>query len=345
MKWNWAQLSFMRTQDGYATNADAACLALLQRINFDETESCTLTIPLPHTLDTHTVKLVFDDPTTVVCKLPQINCVFKLKLLNGYADCNNNQLLSAIKKINMCVRTVQSSATVARHMAKQHSYIPNHVMFMEQCAVDVWNMQPTTKTDKMLMSYLRFVVQFLRDVTYSGCECRNFKSKNNGVFASNGSQGVTYKILDVTQILPVHKATSAVCTFPATVSYTFGNNSFVGMAATAWAMIADFFTLIGYDIEKLSHENIGKMEQTQPAHCYASPKMYVNVYAHVQRESVKKKFPRVSFVLQQALLLHRAHFPNGCFPASAAQATHHGFSFFCAMQHVLCAAELQHGPS
>lgn len=321
-------VSFSFNGKYYTSPNNKACVDFL---NKDEFGGATCTLVLDDTIE---IPLPLQaEATSCLVPVPHLNLVFKIKLFNNYGDTFTKQF-AHIQFLRSNINFAREVDGIVPHAA----YCPGHLMFMQQCDIDVWQytLGCTSISDEWLLSYMEYGARLLGKLASLSLEARNYKAKNVGWSHS------AFQIVDVSQILPVGKAHSAVCTLPASMHYTYGNSHFVGLAATAWAFLADMGALMGYGIEKISFLQVQLTGSAQPARAYQNPIHYVQLYAFLHECAAKENWPCTQMAMIVCLQAYRRCFMPGHVPLTIDTAVKHAIDFFNAAQNAIANARLYH---
>ena len=263
------------------------------------------------------------------------NLVFKLKLFNCFGGANTRHTAHM-----QFLKSLTYDHSNNHDLVRIAAYCPGHLVFMEGCKTDMWHLLtgPPQISDALLIAYLTFGARVLGALSADGIEARNYKAKNVAL-----TDARRMCILDTQQLLPVARATSAVCTFPATRHYTYGSTSYTGIAATAWAFIADAGSLLGFGADRLSYKQVNLVSSAQAADEYQNPIQFANLYAYLHQANIFETVKCSRHVLINCMVAYRTFFPNGHVPASVHQAAKHGAEFFSGVLRIIHESKLMHG--
>ena len=188
------------------------------------------------------------------------------------------------------------------------------------------------------MKYMQFSMLACSRLAAHAYEARDYKASNVGCCSQRVS-GQPFCILDTTQILKITDSVTAVCTYPACGEWTYGTSgSYVGLAATAWAMLVDTCTMCGMDTIPVGHQEIGLLPTTHiQKFCYCRPsrQQHVEDFAETMRETA----PHIASAITECVRLYNVHFRANGRPATPTDAVSHANTYYKhAMTHVdLCA--------
>ena len=233
-------------------------------------------------------------------------------------------------KLNALMQRNKGAAhTVVSHL----DIIPGYVTVMERCTTNAWKAKHI-KGEQSMIRYLLFGVNALANLAREGFEARDYKAENVGV-RRNSPHG-KYCILDTSQIMHIEESQTAVCTYPACGSWTYGStDSYIGLAATAWAYVADAFVMCGHDARELSHLKVTLTPSSTPPSAYCAPAKKTAMLAWIEAENMHEKAPYVAHALQSAVTLYTKCFPAARAIASLSEAAKDAETFYSALAAIL----------
>ena len=195
--------------------------------------------------DTHTMTLHTATKCQVCVKVKSFPCATNTPMV--MEDVERSVALAKLMHFNKEVRDI-----VVSHI----DVVPGHITIMERCTTDVWSSKFVKGADKLL-EYITFGVMACGRLAMHGFEARDYKAGNVGYRGVGSTLPNTFCILDTTQIMMVDDSCTAVSTYPAVKEWIYGeNSSFVGLAATAWSLIADAATVCDCKATSLAHSSV-----------------------------------------------------------------------------------------
>ncbi len=224
----------------------------------------------------------------------------------------------ALKRLMKARAEVQ--AVVVHHV----DVVPGQVSVMEKCWTDAWKNGGLIGEDRV-HAYIGFGLQACAELAKHGLEARDYKAANVGCRGVGSTRPNTYCIIDTSQIMHIADSDTALCTYPAVKAWTFGEEgSLVGLAATAWSVIADAATMCDYEAYSLCHHSV---DEEGDALAYGLPEKAEEIDRWC-RESFEEVCPNMSVLLQQLLQVFACSFPPGVQPRSAEEAVAHASGFY-----------------
>lgn len=252
---------------------------------------------------------------------PQSFTVVKVKAMDR--PTSPDLLTEDMAASSQMVKAVRSNDVLANIVVESADVVPGYVCVMEKCVSDAWT------SDKIcgefsLLQYLRFGIVACGTLARQGTEARDYKAANVGI-RRRGSPKSKFCIIDVAQLIDIDNPDLAVCTYPACGAYTYGTpGSYVGLAATAWSIIADMFAMCGHDCRRLCHETILALPPSTPAKSssnyeYGSPVLAQEMLLWLESD-LHADCPVLASVLTKLIETYTAVFKHGISPKNKLEA-------------------------
>ena len=227
--------------------------------------------------------------------------------------------------------TISRSPILKTLVARHAEVVPGYICVMERCHGTAWK-KYYRGHEQDLLNYLWFGANLLGTLASKGLEARDYKASNVGV-RRPGSEH-EFCLIDTAMIVPLTLADAAACTYPVVSQYTFGvDNSLVGLAATAWAWIADACAMIGYDCQAISHNAVFGKEPLGCTDRYARPLVFDGLREFVRSDD-REVVPWVSSIVDSAMSSYVLVFESGREPATDAEAIEDAGNFWKDVRHI-----------
>ena len=151
-------------------------------------------------------------------------------------------------------------------------------------------------------------------------------------------RALPFLLLDPSMLMKVDAANLylAVATFPACKRWIRGKfGHFVGLAATAWAIICDMFTMAGFDYKKIYHAAFDDVDDARQAGWrgeYVVPDKIGELRQWLSKASIiQADWPILCRLLGRSIDLFCEHFPESQKPATRDEAIGDADAFYAAM--------------
>ena len=258
------------------------------------------------TLSENNMRLFTTLKSNVAVKLKHIECFISPSILE--------QDLIIAEKVSEEI----AQSEVLKNLVVAHAeIIPGFACVMERCASNAWD-RYRNADEVDLLNYMWFGSTVLESLAERGLEARDYKSSNVGVRRPGTVHGLC--LIDTSMIVPFDLADAAACTYPAVSCWTFGvDSSLVGLAATAWAWIADACVMAGFNSQAASHEFVFGKTPYGSIHAYSHPLKLAEMREWLGSEETAQ-LPWVSAALKSALVAYSAVFKQDAQPVTKAEA-------------------------
>ena len=141
-----------------------------------------------------------------------------------------------------------------------------------------------------------------------GVRGTGLQGPERGVQGAGTAGPASYCIIDTSQIMHIEHSEMASCTFPATKPGPWGRGSLVGLAATAWSLIADA-ALCDHSTRALSYLAEERTQRGRPV-VYAVPEKMDDLVEWC-RSGFNDVCPGISTLLQQMIRAYSVSFRAG----------------------------------
>lgn len=268
------------------------------------------------------MKLFVDQKRMIAVKVRQIDFETPPRLLLDD--------LTITKQVSEHVATDKIMKGIVARFA---DVVPGFLTVMERCIGDAW-MSKDVEGEEALIDYMRFGARACATLASYGYEARDFKANNVGCRRPGSKE--KFCIIDTIQIVKLDQCYNAACTYPAVKAWTFGaHNSYVGMAATAWAWIADMFAMMGHSPRRLSHHELENEPDEGDKYAYCKPTRADSMLEWLSLSETANSANVLSDCLALAIDAFQVHFPEGTTPLNTEEAMRHAAAFWGDMALVL----------
>lgn len=250
--------------------------------------------------------------------------VVKIKHIDTH--CTTEMALGDLERSKELHSLMQQSELLQDLVVAHRDVVPGHVTVMERCMTDAWKSKHI-RGERSVLRYFAFGLSACGELARHGFEARDYKAANVG--CRRLAEKSPYCIIDTSQIMRIDQADTAVCTYPACGAWTHGHpDSLVGLAATAWSVVADLYAMAGHDAEAISHMKIFQSPSSTPLNTYCAPTKLQDMRLWIATSGLQETCPHVALVLGRALSIYTAAFEEGRQVNTVAEAQRDAYGFY-----------------